>query len=589
MSDTITLSVDGRPVTVRSGSTILEACAASGVKVPTLCHLPEVCSNASCGVCAVEVEGARGLVRSCVQQAREGMKVTTASTRVLESRRTVVELLLASHPEDCLSCLRQGSCELKQVAELVGVRKRAFPPTRAPRKLDNISAAIVRDNDKCILCGRCIEVCREVQGVSAIDYAGRSQGSRVAVFGDRSLADSVCVSCGQCTVVCPTGALTERDETDEVLALLRDPDKVVIVETAPAIRASLGEALGMDAGALVTGRMAAALRRLGFARVFDTQFAADLTIMEEGNELLARIAGTAKGKLPMLTSCSPGWISFIETFYPELLPHVSSCKSPQQMFGAIAKSWWAEKEGIDPAKLVVVSIMPCTAKKAEAKRPEMNDAWRWWKDKGRKSEPYQDVDYALSTRELARMIRRVGLDFARLPEEAFDDPLGASTGAATIFAATGGVMEAAVRTAYELVTGEALPGIELKAVRGFEGVKSATLALAGKELTVGVAHTLKNARAVLDGIAAGTSPYSFVEIMTCPGGCIGGGGQPVLPDWEKRRLRAEAIYHEDRKLQFRKSHENPAVAALYKDFLGQPLGHLSHELLHTEYKRKEVR
>ncbi len=589
MSDTITLSVDGRPVAVSPGSTILEACAASGVKVPTLCHLSEVCSNASCGICVVEVEGARGLVRSCAQQAREGMKVTTASARVLESRRTVVELLLASHPEDCLSCLRLGSCELNQVAEQVGVRKRAYPPVRAPRKLDAISAAIVRDNDKCILCGRCVEVCSEVQGVSAIDYAGRGLGSRVATFGDRSLADSVCVSCGQCTVVCPTGALTERDETDEVLALLRDPDKVVIVETAPAIRASLGEALGMDPGALVTGRMAAALRRLGFARVFDTQFAADLTIMEEGNELLARIAGKAKGKLPMLTSCSPGWISFVETFYPELLPHVSSCKSPQQMFGAVAKSWWAEKEGIDPEKLVVVSIMPCTAKKAEAKRPEMRDAWLWWKGKGRAAEPFQDVDYALSTRELARMIRRVGLDFARLPEESFDDPLGASTGAATIFAATGGVMEAAVRTAYELVTGEALPGIELKAVRGFQGLKSATLALAGKELTVGVAHTLKNARAVLDGIAAGTSPYTFVEIMTCPGGCVGGGGQPVLPDWDKRLARAEAIYHEDRKLHFRKSHENPAVAALYKDFLGEPLGHLSHELLHTEYKRKEVR
>jgi iron-only hydrogenase group A len=586
MPNDIELFIDNRPVRVPAGSTILQACKAAGVDIPTLCHMEKVSSNASCGICVVEVDGAKSLVRSCVQAASPGLKVQSASPRVMEARRTVTELLLANHPDDCLSCLRNNSCELQAIAERMGVRKKPFPRTRKAAKPDTIGLAIMRDNDKCILCGRCVAVCRETQGVSAIDFAGRGVRSHIAPFMDKALSQSVCVSCGQCTIVCPTGALTERDESDEVFAELYNPDKVVVVQTAPAIRASLGEALGLEPGSLVTGKMAAALRRLGFDKVFDTQFTADLTIMEEGSELLHRLGNG--GKLPMITSCSPGWINFIETFYPSLLPHLSSCKSPQQMFGALAKSYWAEKAGVDPASVVVVSIMPCTAKKHEAKRPEMRDAWLWWKEKGRESEPYFDVDYALTTRELARMIRRAGIDFAALPEEHFDDPLGRSTGAATIFGATGGVMEAAARTAYELVTGKALPGIELEAVRGFDGIRDAELDMNGTKLKVAVAHTLKNARALLDGIAAGTSPYAFIEVMSCPGGCLGGGGQPVSTDWKKREARRQAIYREDRSLPERKSHDNPSVQLLYKEFLGKPLGHLSHELLHTEYKQRSV-
>ncbi|PKL08940.1 MAG: ferredoxin [Spirochaetae bacterium HGW-Spirochaetae-7] len=582
----IALSVDDREVLVPAGTTILDACKAAGVRIPTLCHLEGVCSNSSCGVCVVEVDGAKSLLRSCIQPAAAGMKVHSSGARVMRARRTVVELLLANHPDDCLSCLRNGTCELQSIAELMGVRRKAFPRTKKQGKLDAIGWGVVRDNDKCILCGRCVAVCKELQSVSAIDFAGRGIRSRIAPFLDKPLSESSCVSCGQCTVVCPTGALTERDETDEVFAAINDPSLTVIVQTAPAIRASLGEALGMPPGSLVTGQMAAALRRLGFDKVFDTQFSADLTIMEEGSELLSRLAN--KGTLPMITSCSPGWINFIETFYPELLPHLSTCKSPQQMFGSLAKSWWAQKMGVDPAKLVVVSIMPCTAKKVEAKRPEMRGAWEWWKDKGRSDAPFFDVDFALTTRELARMVRRAGIDFEALANEAFDDPLGASTGAATIFAATGGGMEAALRTAYEIATGKPLPSLELEVVRGFDGIREASLDVGGTQLRVAVAHTLKNARAILDDIVAGTSPYAFVEVMSCPGGCLGGGGQPVAPDWKKREKRRSAIYTEDRGLELRKSHENPAIQALYTEFLKKPLGHESHLLLHTHYASRTV-
>lgn len=582
----IQLTVDGRAVSTPAGSTILQACKASGIKIPTLCHLEGVSSNASCGLCVVEVEGAKSLVRSCVQAAAPGMKIRTGGARVMEARRAVVELLLANHPENCLSCLRNGSCELQSMAELLGVRRKAFPRTKKVTFPDRVGWGVMRDNDKCILCGRCVAVCREMQSVSAIDFMGRGVRSRVAPFMDKPLSESTCVSCGQCTVVCPTGALTERDETDEVFAAINDPSLTVVVQTAPAIRASLGEALGMPPGSLVTGKMAAALRRLEFDHVFDTQFSADLTIMEEGSELLSRLAN--KGTLPMITSCSPGWISFVETFYPALLPHLSTCKSPQQMFGSIAKTFWAQKAGVDPSKVVVVSIMPCTAKKFEAKRPEMRSAWEWWKAKGRTDAPYFDVDFALTTRELARMIRRAGIDFEALPDERFDDPLGSSTGAATIFGTTGGVMEAALRTAYEVAVGKPLPSLELMAVRGFEGIKEATIDVGGTPLKVAVAHTLKNARVVLDGIAAGASPYAFVEIMTCPGGCLGGGGQPVAPDWNKREQRRTAIYAEDRGLPLRKSHQNESVQALYTEFLEKPLGHQSHLLLHTKYTQKTV-
>lgn len=583
-SQEIDITIDGRSQKIQTGTTILHACKMAGINIPTLCHLEGICSNASCGVCVVEVAGAKSLVRSCVQEVRAGMNITTASARVLSARRIVVELLLANHPENCLTCLRNGSCELQAIAELTGVKEKRFPRTRKAIKPDFAGWGVMRDNDKCILCGRCVAVCREMQSVSAIDFAGRGIRSRVAPFRDSALSESVCVSCGQCTVVCPTGALTERDETDEVFAVLNDPSLTVIVQTAPAIRASLGEALGMPAGSLVTGKMTAALRRLGFDKVFDTDFTADLTIMEEGSELLKRLG--SGGVLPMITSCSPGWISFIETFYPTLLPHLSSCKSPQQMFGALAKTYWAEKTGVDPSKLIVVSIMPCTAKKHEAKRNEMRDASAWWKEKGRDDAPYFDVDFALTTRELARMISRTGINFVNLSEEPFDDPLGKSTGAAVIFGTTGGVMEAAVRTAYELATGKPLPSLELEVVRGFTGIKSATLDVGGTPLKIAVAHTLKNARIILEEIATGKSDYSFIEIMSCPGGCLGGGGQPVSPTWEKREKRKEAIYCEDSSLPLRKSHDNPAIKALYTEFLGAPLGPVSHELLHTKYKEK---
>ena len=503
------------------------------------------------------------------------MEIATFSARIDEARRTTLDLLLANHPDDCLSCARNGSCELQALAERFGVRRRRFPRTRKAKGAagpDRSSPSLVRDADKCILCGRCVAVCSEVQTVSAIDFVGRGIRTRVAPFMDRGMEESVCVRCGQCTLVCPTGALTERDQGEEVFAALRDRSRTVVVQTAPAIRASLAEALGEAPGSLTTGRMVAALRRLGFSRVFDTQFAADLTIMEEGSELLERLK--EGGTLPMITSCSPGWISFIETFYPALLGHLSTCKSPQQMFGALAKSWWAAREKIDPASLSVVSIMPCTAKKFEAGRPEMGGA------------AGPDVDWALTTRELARMVRFAGIDFSRLPEEPFDDPLGASTGAATIFGTTGGVMEAAVRTAYQLVVGKPLPGLELRAARGMDGVKEAELDLSGTKLRVAVAHGLGNARRLVEGIAAGTSPYHFVEIMSCPGGCVGGGGQPLLTDAADRLARQEALYAEDRRLPVRASHENPAVAALYAEFLGKPLGEKSHELLHTSYRER---
>ncbi len=586
----VSIRVDGRAVTVPEHTSVLSACAAAGVRVPSLCFLEGVSSNASCGVCVVELAGAKSLIRSCVRTVEDGMDISTSSRRVDEARRTALELILANHPDDCLACPRNGSCELQSLAERFGIRRRRFPPVKAlggRAAVDGSSPSLVRDNDKCILCGRCVAVCSEVQTVAAIDFVGRGLKTKIAPFMDRGMEKSVCVRCGQCTLVCPTGALTERDETEEVFAALRDQSRKVIVQVAPAIRASLAEALGEAPGSLSTGRMVAALRRLGFYRVFDTQFTADLTIMEEGSELLERLG--SQGVLPMITSCSPGWISFVETFYPRAIPHLSTCKSPQQMFGAVAKSWWAREEGLDPSSVSVVSIMPCTAKKFEAKRPEMRSAASWLASAGapisesEKLEPIYDVDWALTTRELARMIRREGIDFSTLPDEDFDTPLGVSTGAATIFGSTGGVMEAALRTAYELVVHKPLPNLELQPVRGLESIKEATVDLSGTPLRVAVAHGLGNARTILEGIVRGTSPYHFVEIMSCPGGCVGGGGQPLLTDRTSRMGRQNALYQEDRRLAVRKSHENPAVSRLYSEFLGKPLGPLSHHLLHTTY------
>ncbi len=597
--DMIAISVDGRELRVDPEASLLEACRAAGAKVPTLCYMKDVSSNASCGVCVVEVEGAKALVRSCVGKLAPGMKVMTSSPRVQRARKVAVELLLANHPADCLTCVRSGSCELQDIARDLGIREIRFPRTKAAPPVDDSSDGLQRDNDKCVLCGRCVAVCAQVQGVSAIDFAGRGIRTRISAFMDRGLAKSSCVQCGQCSVVCPTGAIAERDDTDAVWSALADPAATVVVQTAPAIRASLGEALGMEMGSLVTGKMVSALRRLGFDKVFDTQFAADLTIMEEGSELIERL--TKSGRLPMITSCSPAWVNFIEGFYPSLLPNVSTCKSPQQMFGAIAKSFYAKKAGLPPESMRVVSIMPCTAKKGEAKRPEMRGAWEYWSEEAdaraaaagagsaapaAQAAAYQDVDWSLTTRELARMIVRSGIDIERLPEEEFDDPLGRSTGAATIFGTTGGVMEAALRTVYELVVGSPIPSLDFESVRGLDGIKKAEVDLAGTKVRVAVAHTLKNARILLDEIAEGKSTYHFIEIMSCPGGCVGGGGQPVRVDAEKRLARNKAMYAEDLRLGIRKSHENPAIKELYAEFLGKPLGHLSHELLHTKYKER---
>ena len=582
----VNIKVNGNDYQALDGTTILEACTSAGVKIPTLCYLEGVSRNASCGVCLVEVKGARSLVRSCSTCVREGIEITTNSARIREARKTNVELLLANHPKDCLTCLRNQNCELQEIAADLSVTEDRFVRTRPTEELDTTSPSILRDPNKCILCGRCVAVCSTVQTVYAIDFTRRGNKNKVSTYLDKGLGNVACTNCGQCALVCPTGAIVEKDDTDRVFEDILNPDKVVIVQTAPAIRVGIGEAMGLGGGALVTGQMVAGLRRLGFNKVFDTQFAADLTIMEEGHELIKRL--TSGGVLPMITSCSPGWIKFIEHFFPDSLNHLSTCKSPQQMFGAIAKTYYAAKTGIDPRKMVVVSIMPCTAKKYEAKRPEMKSAFAYWKDKTSWSDDdeFYDVDYVLTTRELARMFKQSGIDFRSLPSEEFDNPLGESTGAAVIFGATGGVMEAALRTAYEVVTGSPLSNINFTAVRGMEGIKEAEVDLKGTKIRVAVAHTLKNARKILEQIEKGESPYAFIEVMTCPGGCIGGGGQPIPTTWEIRKKRAESIYAEDEGKPLRKSHENPEITALYKEFLKEPLGHMSHSLLHTSYTKR---
>jgi iron-only hydrogenase group A len=582
----VNIKINGNEHQVPEGMTILDACKRAGMRIPTLCYLEDVARNASCGVCVVEVKGARSLVRSCSACVNEGMEIATHTPRVRDARKTNIELLLANHPKECLSCLRNQNCELQTISADLGVKEVQFVRTKKEEALDETSVSIIRDPNKCILCGRCIAVCAEVQTVSAIGLSKRGIKTKISTYMEKGLGNVACINCGQCALVCPTGAIVERDDTNAVFEEIINPDKVVIVQTAPAIRVGIGEAMGMGPGALVTGQMVAGLRRLGFKKVFDTQFTADLTIMEEGYELIKRI--TKKGVLPMITSCSPGWIKFAEHFFPNSLAHLSTCKSPQQMFGVIAKTYYAAKMGIDPKKIVVVSIMPCTAKKYEAKRPEMMSAFEYWKEKKPlvNDDAFYDVDFVLTTRELARMFKESGIQFSDLPVEEFDHPLGESTGAAVIFGATGGVMEAALRTAYEVVTGKTLSDINFTAVRGMDGIKEAEVDMNGTKVKVAVAHTLKNARRILEQVEKGESPYAFVEVMTCPGGCLGGGGQPIPTTWEIRKKRAESIYAEDTHKQIRKSHENPQIAALYKDFLKEPLGELSHHLLHTTYEKR---
>jgi len=572
----VTLTIDGQEIQVPEGTTVLEAARSCGIHIPTLCAMPELHHTpGACRVCVVEVERARNLVASCVYPVAEGMKVKTNSERVRKARRAVVELLLSDHPADCNICLKHGHCELQKVAELIGVKDIRVPRTDfTVHRIDDSSPALVRDASKCINCLRCVMVCAEVQGVSLLTPEGRGFNSKVVPAMSANLTDAACTYCGQCAVVCPTGAIVEKDDTDKVWAALEDPKKHVVVQEAPAIRAQLGEEFGLPVGTLVTGKMLTALRRLGFDKVFDTNFAADLTIIEEGNELLHRIK--TGGKLPMMTSCSPGWIKFIEHFYPQLLPHLSTCKSPQQMFGAMAKTYYAKLEGIDPKDIFVVSMMPCTAKKYEASRPEMN------------SSGYRDVDVVLTTRELARMIRQAGLDFVNLPEGEFDPPMGQYTGAGTIFGATGGVMEAALRTVYAVVTGNNMPSLDITPVRGLDGVKEASMEVGDLgEVKVAVAHGLANTRKLMDKLVDGTADYHFIEIMACPGGCVGGGGQPLPVSDEKRMLRAQALYQDDAEVQrFRQSHENPAIKQIYESFLKEPLGELSHKYLHTHYTER---
>lgn len=573
----VSLTIDKKKVEVEAGATILEAAKVAGIKIPTLCAWTEIGHTpGACRVCMVEVDGQRSLVASCVFPVSEGMVVHTSTERVRAARKMVVELLLSNHPTECNFCIRNGNCELQKVAEAAGVKEVRFPVPEFDKAamMDTSSPSIVRDSRKCINCQRCVTVCEKIQSVSVLTPAYRGSDVRVIPAFGLPLAETNCIACGQCVMACPVGALYERDQVDEVWKALNDPTKHVVVQEAPAIRAGLGEEFGMPPGSLVTGKMIAALRRLGFDKVFDTNFTADLTIIEEGNELLKRVK--EGGKLPMITSCSPGWIKFCEHFYPDLVDHLSTCKSPQQMFGALAKTYYAEFAGIDPKDIVSVSIMPCTAKKFEAQRPEMN------------SSGYRDVDYVLTTRELGRMIKEAGIDFNNLPEEEHDAPMGEYTGAATIFGATGGVMEAALRTVYAVVTGENLPDLNITPVRGLEGVKEAAVKVGALgEVKVAVAHGLSNARKLMDKIKEGKADYAFIEIMCCPGGCIAGGGSPIPTSNEIRMLRAGALYKDDGSVQAkRQSHENPSITRIYEKFLEKPLGHKSHKLLHTKYTKR---
>ena len=570
----VTLKIDGRTVQAEDGMTVLEACLQEGIRIPTLCNLKDINNIGACRMCLVEDAKSGKLQASCVLPVSEGLEVKTASPKVLEARRAVLELILSDHDRSCLTCKRNQTCELQALANEMGVSEIEFQGTHIVKTIDELSPSVVRDNNKCILCRRCVAACAKTQGVCAIGVQNRGFKSQIGSEFGKSLGEVACINCGQCIAACPTGALTEKDATKEVWAALNDPKKFVVFQPAPAVRVAIGEEFGMPIGTRCTGKLAAAMRRLGADRVFDVDFAADLTIMEEGTELLQRIQNG--GVLPMITSCSPGWIKFCEHFYPEFIPNLSTCKSPNQMQGAVTKTYFAEKNGLDPRDIFVVSVMPCTAKKFEIQRPEM----------GR--DGYRDVDANLTTRELARMIRQAGIDFVHLPDEDFDDVLGESTGAAVIFGVTGGVMEAALRTVADILSKQDLKEIEYQDVRGLTGIKEATVSVAGMEIKVAVAHGTANAAKLLDAIKAGEKSYHFIEIMGCPGGCVTGGGQPIVDARTRyfvdpKAARAAATYDEDEAKTIRKSHENPAIKKIYAEFLGEPCGHKSHELLHTHY------
>lgn len=583
----VQLTIDNKKVVVEKGTTILEAAKNIGVDIPTLCYMKLEDMNfenkpGGCRVCVVEVEGRRNLAPACKTECTEGMAINTHSVRVVNARRTVMELILSDHPFECLVCSKSGNCDLQSLAQKLGIREVRYQGEKNSYKSD-ASPAIVREMEKCIMCRRCETACNEVQTVGVLSAVNRGFESVVAPAFEMDLDHSTCTFCGQCVAVCPTGALTERDSSAKVMDAIVDPTKTVIVQTAPAVRAALGEEFGMEAGTLVTGKMVSALRKLGFDHVFDTDFAADLTIMEEGTELLGRLnahlAGDKNVKLPILTSCCPGWVNFFEHQFPDMIDIPSTAKSPQQMFGAIAKTYFADQLEKNRKDIVVVSVMPCLAKKYECSRDEF------------KVDGDPDVNLSISTRELAQMIRNANLNFEALEDDDFDQPLGESTGAAVIFGTTGGVIEAAVRTAYEVQTKKPLPKVDFEELRGFEGIRSATIDFDGLPINIGIAHGLGNARKLLEEIRAGKSQFHAIEIMACPGGCIGGGGQPYHHgDVEVLKKRQRAIYEEDKGKILRKSHENPFIQKLYSEFLGEPCGHKSHELLHTHYydKKKKI-
>ncbi|HAP21291.1 MAG TPA: ferredoxin [Lachnospiraceae bacterium] len=576
----ITIKINGMDVTAPAGSTILEAARLAHIEIPTLCYLKEINEIGACRMCVVEVKGARTLVTACVYPINEGMEVWTNTPKVVESRKKTLQLLLSNHRKECLSCVRSGNCELQQLCRDLGVTdEHKYDGEMLESVIDTSAAHMIRDNSKCILCRRCVAVCEKVQGIGVIGANERGFKTYIGSAFDMGLGETSCVSCGQCIAVCPTGALREKDYIDEVLEAIADPEKYVCVQTAPAVRAALGEEFGYPMGTDVEGKMAAALRRIGFDKVFDTDFSADLTIMEEAHEFLDRVQNG--GVLPMITSCSPGWIKYCEHYFPDMTENLSSCKSPQQMFGAVLKTYYAEKMGIDPKNIVSVSIMPCTAKKFEIGRPDQSAAG------------VPDVDYAMTTRELARMIKRLGIRFNELPDEGFDDPLGESTGAAVIFGATGGVMEAALRTAVETLTGEELPNPDFVDVRGTKGIKEASYNVAGMDVKVAVASGLGNARELLEKVKSGEADYHFIEIMGCPGGCVNGGGQPqvsgsVRNTVDVQGIRAKVLYDNDAAKTIRKSHENPSIKKVYEEYFGEPGSHKAHEVLHTTYVKRSV-
>lgn len=576
--DKVNIKINGMPISVPKDYTILQAAREAGIDIPTLCYLKDINQIGACRICVVEVKGARALATACVYPVNEGMEVITNSPKIMAARKTNLELLLSAHDKSCLSCVKSGNCEFQQLCQEYGVENQdRFVGENNHYEIDDSAKHMYRDNNKCILCRRCVAVCKANQGVSVIGANERGQATNISCAFEAPLGETNCVSCGQCITVCPTGALSEIDDTEKVWAALADPSKHVVVQTAPAVRAALGEAFGLPVGTNVEGKMAAALRRMGFDKVFDTNFSADLTIMEEANEFIDRVKNG--GKLPIITSCSPGWVKYCEHFFPEFIPNLSSCKSPQQMFGAIVKTYYADKMGIDPKDIVSVSVMPCTAKKFEIGRDDQDAAG------------LPDVDIAITTRELSRMIKRAGLMFNNLPDEGFDDPLGESTGAGVIFGATGGVMEAALRTAVETLTGESLAKVDFEEVRGTAGIKEATYKVGDLEVKAAVCSGLANAKELLTKIKNGEANYHIVEVMACPGGCVNGGGQTFQPASVQnfvdiRAIRAKALYDLDQARPLRKSHDNPSIKEVYKNFLGEPGSHKAHEILHTSYVKR---